>query len=989
MILKYRTILGLALLAFSFQIQASGATPASCGTTPKPTAIKSPTVPWDQIGVQAADKYHGDGLTISPMSEGARLHCTFQRLDGEVTPHGLGLISTSTNQTSDRFQSRAVSVGRAATALSLADTGAVKLNPTTVRFERAGLVEEYGVSMDGIRQDFIVTSKPPGVGQLTVGLAVTGARVQATAYGAQLRLDHSGRKIAYRRLQVTDATGRLLPARFEVRLGESTTALAVVADDAGAVYPVRIDPTFSDANWVSMGNFSAVNGTIQAMAVDDAGNLYIGGTFTMAGGITANSIAEWNGGSWSALGSGISGSVLGLAVSGTNLYVGGWFTSAGGVAAANIALWNGSQWSALGAGIPTQNGLNVLAVQGTNLYAGGSFFNAGGVAANSIAQWDGTRWSALGSGVDGIVMALAVSGTNLYVGGNFDNAGGVASNSIAQWNGENWSNLGSGISRGADVFALTVSGSNLYAGGFFNTAGGVNANSIAVWNGSNWSALGQGIIDGDLNGPAVFALAVSGSNLYAAGDFWTAGNVPANCIAQWNGTSWSALGEGLGGSNEYGGPEAYALAVSGNRLYVGGFFTSVDSLATTNVAEWTGTSWSTINPLASGWLSALTVSETNLYAGGTFVKADGNPVSCILQWNGDGWAPLSQGINGWLFALAASGTNLYAGGSFSSLSGVNAHSIAQWNGNYWSALGSGIDHYVYALAPTGNTLYAGGLFTSAGGVVCHGIAEWNGSNWSALGSGVGYGNVNALAVSGTNLFAGGYFSSAGGAAASSIAEWNGSNWSPLGTGIQGASSTVDALAIAGTNLFAGGDFTNAGGAAANFIAQWNGKSWSPLGSGFNGEVNALVLFGTNLYAGGDFTTAGGAEANHLALWNGGNWTALGPGMNDNVWALVAAEGTLYAGGDFTMAGETPAAYAAAAALVPPEFQSEAEAYTAETITLNLWTAANLPSRLYASTNLNPPIDWQPLYTNATGGAWQFTDTNINGTPLKFYRASTP
>jgi hypothetical protein len=981
-------ILGLALLPLSFQIQASGAMPASCATPPKPPAIKSPALPWDQIGVQAAAEYHGDGLTISPTPQGARLHCTFQRLDGEVTPHGLGLISTSSNQMSDRFQVRAVSVGRAATALPLADTGAVSLNPTAVRFGRERLTEEYGVSMDGVRQDFIVTSKPPGVGPLTVGLELTGARAQATAYGAQLRLGHSGRKIAYSRLQVNDASGRTLPARIEVQSGESATALAVVADDAGAVYPVRIDPTFSDANWVSLGNLSAVNGTIQVLAVDDSGNLYIGGNFTMAGGITANSIAEWNGGRWSALASGVNGSVLALAVSGTNLYVGGWFNSAGGVAATNIALWNGSQWSALGAGITTDNGLNALAIQGTNLYAGGFFTDAGGVAANNIAQWNGTRWSALGPGVNGFVLALAVSGTNLYVGGVFDTAGGVASNSIAQWNGNNWSTLGSGMNRSAQVFALTVSGSNLYAGGSFNTAGGVSANCIAAWNGSNWSALGQGIAGGDLNGPVVFALAGSATNLYAAGDFSTAGNEAANCVAQWNGTNWSALGDGLGGSNDFGGPEAYALAVSGNCLYIGGFFTSADSLAATNLAEWTGTSWSAINPLANGWLSALTVSETNLYASGTFLNAEGNPISCILQWNGNGWAPLSQGINGWLYALAASGTNLYAGGSFNSLSGVNANSIAQWNGKNWSALGSGIDHTVFALAATGNTLYVGGSFISAGSLSTPDIAEWNGTNWSALGAGIN-GEVGALALSGNNLYAGGDFTSAGEGYANSIAQWNGKSWSPLGMGIQGGASTVYALAVAGTNLFVGGDFTIANGVAANFIAQWNGKSWSPLGTGFNGPVNALALFGTNLYAGGDFTTAGDADANYLALWNGGNWRALGSGMNDAVWALVAAEGTLYAGGDFTLAGGTTAAYAAATALVPPEFQGATQATAAESIALNLSTAANLPSRLYASTNLNPPIVWQPLYTNATGGSWQFTEKISNGTPLKFYRASTP
>ncbi len=38
--------------------------------------------------------------------------------------------------------------------------------------------------------------------------------------------------------------------------------LAVVVNDADAVYPVRIDPTFSDANWVSMGGFPGANGDV-------------------------------------------------------------------------------------------------------------------------------------------------------------------------------------------------------------------------------------------------------------------------------------------------------------------------------------------------------------------------------------------------------------------------------------------------------------------------------------------------------------------------------------------------------------------------------------------------------------------------------------------------------------------------------------------------------------------------------------------------------
>jgi len=88
----------------------------------------------------------------------------------------------------------------------------------------------------------------------------------------------------------------------------------------------------------------------------------------------------------------------------------------------------------------------------------------------------------------------------------------------------------------AGVQALAVNGTDLYAGGIFTTAGGVPANYIAKWNGMSWSALGTG------TGGSVWALAASGMDLYVGGGFGTAGGVTVNYIAKWNGTSWSALG---------------------------------------------------------------------------------------------------------------------------------------------------------------------------------------------------------------------------------------------------------------------------------------------------------------------------------------------------------------------------------------------------------------------------------------------------------------
>ncbi len=174
----------LFVLKLQFQIACAEAATLPAGDTGPETATlnpggghKSHAIPWNQIGAEAAADYSGDGLAVMPAYGGARLHCIFQQLDGEATTGGFWLTSTVTHQTGDRFQVRAVAVGRATAASPLADTGKVSVDQQTVRFERAGLAEEYRVSMDGVRQDFVVTGKPVGVGELEVCLAVSRNRL--------------------------------------------------------------------------------------------------------------------------------------------------------------------------------------------------------------------------------------------------------------------------------------------------------------------------------------------------------------------------------------------------------------------------------------------------------------------------------------------------------------------------------------------------------------------------------------------------------------------------------------------------------------------------------------------------------------------------------------------------------------------------------------------------------------------------------------------
>jgi hypothetical protein len=51
-------------------------------------------------------------------------------------------------------------------------TGEVSVVGQTVRFTRPGLIEEYSVTMDGLRQDFVVLERPQGIGRLCVQLSL-------------------------------------------------------------------------------------------------------------------------------------------------------------------------------------------------------------------------------------------------------------------------------------------------------------------------------------------------------------------------------------------------------------------------------------------------------------------------------------------------------------------------------------------------------------------------------------------------------------------------------------------------------------------------------------------------------------------------------------------------------------------------------------------------------------------------------------------------
>lgn len=757
-----------------------------------------------------------------------------------------------------------------------------------------------------------------------------------------------------------------------------TDTSAFIADQPLTVVVLPRDTGTPPMQWDDRFVPNGVNGPVYAIAVS-GNNVYVGGAFSIAGGVVANNIAVWNGRSWSALGSGVDGQVNAIFVNGAEVYVGGQFINAGGASAPGIATWNGSSWSGLGGGM--NGSVYALAVTGDGrLFAAGSFTMAGGVSASRIAQWNGTGWSALGDGVNDTALALVASGTDLYAGGAFTTAGGSTASHVAKWSGAVWSALGNGCN--GNVLALAATGTDVYAGGAFTSAGSVNAMNIAKWNGGNWDALGSGV--GDTNSSVSAILAV-GTNLHVGGRFSSVGGLSSTNTAIWNGSIWLPSGSGMG--NESSSVQAIAAGLAEG--YVGGTFTTASEAPANHIARFTPGGWTVLGEGLGGAYgssaaaNAIAVSGEDVYVGGGFFGAGSASGRYVARWDGNSWWDVGRGFDGPVYALAVAGTDLYAGGAFYwSYTGDYVWYIARWNGTTWLNLGSGLNLPVRAIAVSGTDVYAGGDFTTAGGASANHVARWNGSSWFPLGSGMN-GTVRAIAVTGSEAYVGGDFTTAGGLFANHIARWNGTGWAPLGDGVNGS---VHAIAVRGSIVYVGGSFTTAGSTTADNIAQWNGSEWSALGSGVDNGVYALALNDTELFVGGGFSHAGGNIASGIARWDGSRWHALGGGVAGIVGALAVNGNDLYSGGNFIFADGRPS-QGFAHWVIPPRspFLSDSVRLSPSEFQFLLNGLAGQNYTIQVSTNLGA-TGWQSiLTTNSLTGSFIVVDGHATNR-LRFYRA---
>ncbi|MBL8860168.1 MAG: hypothetical protein JNL28_16780 [Planctomycetes bacterium] len=676
-----------------------------------------------------------------------------------------------------------------------------------------------------------------------------------------------------------------------------------------------------------------------------APDLIIGGTFDRVNGIAARRLARWNGTSWSeaaAVGVGnASPHVSSLTVwdsgSGPELYVGGSFTNIGGVTAEGIARWNGTTWSPLGLGVSgTVYAMTVFDDgSGPALFVGGAFTVAGGMSAARIAKWNGSAWSTVGpSGANGAVYALEVhdagTGPALYAGGDFSFLG-VSTNRVSRWNGTAWTSV-PGNPNGA-VLALESwndgTGPGLYACGDFSQYQG-SAWGIARWNGTAWAAVGGGLTVTS-GFPYISAVRKfddgTGEALYVSGQMNFAGGNPASGIAKWNGTAWSALGSGLSTTSSATG--AISLAtwdVSGAaRLIAGGFFSNAGGSAVQGLAAWAG-AWSTLGSGAgvTGPVYALTLHDDGsgpaMFAAGNFLAVAGSPNTIrIGKWTGVTWAPLGSGADGTIEDLISfndgSGPALFAAGGFANVGGVASPRCAKWNGSVWSNASVGLTPGPHPLL----VVYDDG--TGPGLYDLRALQKWNGTSWVATTWMPPISRIAATTVqetSGESLYISGTRTVLM-MPDRRVSKFDGTNWTIIGDAFDVEPHWLCAFDDGtGPTVYAFGLFTMVGATPIASAAKWDGAAWVAMGSGLVGNLStagdvratastpAFGMSGPKLYVGGTFVSAGGNAALNLASWDGATWSGVDGGTNAAVHALSAVNQPsgpeLFAGGTFTFAG---------------------------------------------------------------------------------------
>jgi hypothetical protein len=532
--------------------------------------------------------------------------------------------------------------------------------------------------------------------------------------------------------------------------------------------------SFNSVNGAPRANLASVSATtgavtswdpgadslVEALVPHSDGNVYVAGGFLNVGGAARMYLAAIDSvtGHATTWDPGPGNFVTALAAYGNTLFVQGFFngfacspmTPAPRLAALQLDAAIVQSW----APAPNASGFrggDPLVVSGDTLYVGGDFTELAGTTRSGAAAFDLTgmtpanppelkAWNPDIAGPTRRILGFATRGADtVYVLGSFSTVGGQPRPGLAA----------------VDTTTGAVTPWNPSGGGYTAEVRG-NTVWVAAWpewqvrhNLASFGADGKLTTwDPDVNG-TVRALALSGSTLYAGGEFTAVGGgtsrdklasftIPAGTLTSWNPGVWGRV---------------LALAASGDTIYAGGDFNAVRASpaapswdpSRTNLVAFDPSGLATFNAVTNavtqGAVRTLLVRDGQLFVGGAFSKL--GPSTLALGQRATRWnlgavdaltgetTPFDPNMSSAVNALALGGGVLYAGGEFYT---VNSPAVIRKNVAAFDPDGTGTalafsvtvapstvwpysqnPSPVTALAVNGNTVYVGGEFYVAEG----------------------------------------------------------------------------------------------------------------------------------------------------------------------------------------------------------------------------------------------------------------------------------
>lgn len=237
-------------------------------------------------------------------------------------------------------------------------------------------------------------------------------------------------------------------------------------------------------------------------------------------------------------------------------------------------------------GVPTAwdpGPISALALDGSTLYVAGGFAHIGGVARTRLAALDADSgvpkpWD---PGTSGFIKALVPEGDHVYVGGDFTHVGGKERSDIAALDAR--TGLASDRDPEADdiVSALVPAGNVVYAGGLFDHIGGQARARVAALDRASgvatpWDADLRVGHEGTV--PSAAALALQGDRLYVGGWFGAIGGVERENIAAVSTTTGLATDFDPRALGEYS-PTVTGIAPGDGVVYAAGNFDHIGGRA--------------------------------------------------------------------------------------------------------------------------------------------------------------------------------------------------------------------------------------------------------------------------------------------------------------------------------------------------------------------------------------------------------------------------